>query len=259
MSPVLTPTMPDSSGFRRHARPGRDRANRNRMPDRTASCCTSRITSASSLKRNTRCKRAERLFVRDQRVRLDVGEHRGTQRSYHRARGVFRRVMILAPPLTRVRNVLFDLVDGGLLISGPCTTPCSVPSPIFIAAALFDSFFHELIVDLVPAHRCGWRKRKSGPCCDISRSWRPRPRHRYRIVEHDDGALPPSSRPSFVTPTEACWYRILPTSVEPVKPTKRTAGCSQSTLPIADELPVRMLNHALGHAGLSPAPPAPAR
>src|SRR5205085_10298544 len=66
-----------------------------------------------------------------------------------------------------------------------------------------------------------------------------------------NGALPPSSRPSFFTPTAACWYRILPTSVEPVKPTKRTAGCSHSTLPIAEELPVRMLNTPLGTPAFS--------
>src|SRR5260370_17053863 len=66
-----------------------------------------------------------------------------------------------------------------------------------------------------------------------------------------NGALPPSSSPSFFTPTDACWYRIFPTSVDPVKPTKRTAGCSQSTLPIADELPVRMLNTPLGTPAFS--------
>src|SRR5436309_11047206 len=66
-----------------------------------------------------------------------------------------------------------------------------------------------------------------------------------------NGAFPPSSSPSFFTPPAACQYRILPTSVEPVKPTKRTAGCSQSTLPIADELPVRMLNTPLGTPAFS--------
>src|SRR5271165_6726327 len=66
-----------------------------------------------------------------------------------------------------------------------------------------------------------------------------------------NGALPPSSSPSFFTPTAACWYRILPTSVEPVKPTKRTAGCSHNTLPIADELPVRILNTPFGSPAFS--------
>src|ERR1700726_900123 len=66
-----------------------------------------------------------------------------------------------------------------------------------------------------------------------------------------NGALPPSSSPSFFTPTEACWYKIFPTSVDPVKPTKRTAGCSHNTLPIADELPVRMLNTPLGTPAFS--------
>src|SRR5260370_14491928 len=66
-----------------------------------------------------------------------------------------------------------------------------------------------------------------------------------------NGALPPSSKPSFFTPTEACRYRILPTSVDPVKPTKRTAGCSHNTLPISDELPVRILNTPLGRPAFS--------
>src|ERR1700674_4996977 len=66
-----------------------------------------------------------------------------------------------------------------------------------------------------------------------------------------NGALPPSSSPSFFTPTAACRYRIFPTSVDPVNPTKRTAGCSQSTLPIADELPVRILNTPLGTPAFS--------
>ena len=37
----------------------------------------------------------------------------------------------------------------------------------------------------------------------------------------------------------------------PVKPTKRTAGCSHSTLPIADELPVMILNTPLGTPAFS--------
>src|SRR6202166_3737970 len=66
-----------------------------------------------------------------------------------------------------------------------------------------------------------------------------------------NGALPPSSSPSFFTPTEACWYKIFPTSVDPVKPTKRTAGCSHNTLPISDELPVKMLNTPFGTPAFS--------
>src|ERR1700712_2812040 len=65
------------------------------------------------------------------------------------------------------------------------------------------------------------------------------------------GACPPSSKPSFFTPTAACWYRILPPSGDPVKPTKRTAGCSHNTLPIADELPVIMLNTPFGTPAFS--------
>src|SRR6185437_1010932 len=45
--------------------------------------------------------------------------------------------------------------------------------------------------------------------------------------------------------------RIFPTSVDPVKPTKRTAGCSHNTLPISEDLPVRMLNTPLGTPAFS--------
>src|SRR5947208_13870760 len=44
---------------------------------------------------------------------------------------------------------------------------------------------------------------------------------------------------------------IVPASVEPVKPTKRTAGCSHNALPIADELPVRILNTPFGTPAFS--------
>src|SRR6204780_5678600 len=66
-----------------------------------------------------------------------------------------------------------------------------------------------------------------------------------------NGALPPSSGPSFFTPAAACRNRIFPTSVDPVKPTKRPAGCSHSTLPISEDLPVRMLNTPLGTPAFS--------
>src|ERR1700733_15598692 len=66
-----------------------------------------------------------------------------------------------------------------------------------------------------------------------------------------NGALPPSSSPSFFTPTEACLYRILPTSVDPVKPTKRTAGCAQSTSPIGGASPVMTLKTPLGTPAFS--------
>src|SRR5208282_4634478 len=56
-----------------------------------------------------------------------------------------------------------------------------------------------------------------------------------------NGALPPSSSPTFFTVPAAWRMRSLPTSVEPVKPTKRTAGCSHIALPIAGASPVSML------------------
>src|SRR6195256_2224734 len=66
-----------------------------------------------------------------------------------------------------------------------------------------------------------------------------------------NGALPPTSAPTFSPPPAACRYSVLPTSVDPVKPTKRTAGCSHKTLPMADELPVRILNTPLGTPAFS--------
>ena len=45
-----------------------------------------------------------------------------------------------------------------------------------------------------------------------------------------NGALPPSSSPTFFTVPAACAISTLPTSVEPVKPITRTAGCSAHRL-----------------------------
>src|SRR6202034_2401607 len=66
-----------------------------------------------------------------------------------------------------------------------------------------------------------------------------------------NGALPPSSSPSFFTPTEACLYRILPTSVDPVKPTKASAGCSHGTSPIGGASPVMTLKTPFGRPAFS--------
>ena len=63
------------------------------------------------------------------------------------------------------------------------------------------------------------------------------------------GALPPSSSPTFFTPEAACRISSLPTSVEPVKPTKRTAGCSQKTLPIAGGVAGDDVQHARRQTG----------
>ena len=60
------------------------------------------------------------------------------------------------------------------------------------------------------------------------------------------GALPPSSRPTFFTVEAACRISSLPTSVEPVKPTKRTAGCEVMTPPIAVASPVMTLSTPAG-------------
>ena len=64
-----------------------------------------------------------------------------------------------------------------------------------------------------------------------------------------NGALPPSSSPTFFTVPAACAISTLPTSVEPVKPTTRTAGCSVIALPIARASPVTKLSTPGRHAG----------
>src|SRR5271166_3735113 len=70
-----------------------------------------------------------------------------------------------------------------------------------------------------------------------------------------NGALPPSSSPTFFTVPAAWRMRSLPTSVEPVKPTKRTAGCSHIALPIAGASPVKRLRTPAGTPARSASSP----
>src|SRR3954466_5822854 len=53
-------------------------------------------------------------------------------------------VTTLAPRLTASAMWRSTLSTAFKLISGPCVTPVSVPSPIFIAATFFDSFRSDL-------------------------------------------------------------------------------------------------------------------
>ena len=71
-----------------------------------------------------------------------------------------------------------------------------------------------------------------------------------------NGALPPSSSPTFFTVPAAWRMSSLPTSVEPVKPMKRTAGCSHIALPIAGASPVRRLRTPAGMPARSASSPS---
>ena len=51
-----------------------------------------------------------------------------------------------------------------------------------------------------------------------------------------NGALPPSSRDTFLTPSAHCFIRVLPTGVEPVNVNLPILGCWVSTVPISREL-----------------------
>mmetsp|Transcript_1496 Transcript_1496/g.4434 ORF Transcript_1496/g.4434 Transcript_1496/m.4434 type:complete len:340 (+) Transcript_1496:1230-2249(+) len=61
-----------------------------------------------------------------------------------------------------------------------------------------------------------------------------------------NGALPPSSRLIFFTVSAACFARILPTAVDPVKPTLRTTSLFITSAVISLELPVRTDSTPLG-------------
>src|ERR1700677_1235197 len=74
-----------------------------------------------------------------------------------------------------------------------------------------------------------------------------------------NGALPPSSSPTFFTVPAACAISTLPTSVEPVKPTTRTAGCSVIALPMARASPVTKLRTPGGLAADHPGRKIPRR
>jgi hypothetical protein len=61
-----------------------------------------------------------------------------------------------------------------------------------------------------------------------------------------NGALPPSSMPSFLIVGAHCSISLAPISVEPVKVSMRTSGLEVSSLPITLALPVMTLNTPLG-------------
>ena len=66
-----------------------------------------------------------------------------------------------------------------------------------------------------------------------------------------NGALPPSSSPSFLMVGAHCAIRMRPISVEPVKLSARTVALPVSSLPIALALPVTTLNTPLGMPAIS--------
>src|SRR3546814_8961888 len=53
-----------------------------------------------------------------------------------------------------------------------------------------------------------------------------------------NGALPPSSRDTFLIPGAHCSISLAPTSVEPVKEILRTLGLAVSSLPMSPAEPV---------------------
>ena len=62
-----------------------------------------------------------------------------------------------------------------------------------------------------------------------------------------NGALPPSSSDTRLMPSAHCAISFLPTAVEPVKLSLRTAGCEVISAPIAEALePVTMLTTPAG-------------
>src|SRR6185503_6809073 len=75
------------------------------------------------------------------------------------------------------------------------------------------------------------------PCTALSRS---------ASSKTTNGALPPSSRPSFLMVGAHCAISTRPISVEPVKVSMRTRGLEVSSLPITLALPVMTLNTPLG-------------
>ncbi len=61
-----------------------------------------------------------------------------------------------------------------------------------------------------------------------------------------NGALPPSSRDTFLIPGAHCSISLAPTSVEPVKEILRTLGLAVSSLPMSPAEPVTTLSTPLG-------------
>ncbi len=69
------------------------------------------------------------------------------------------------------------------------------------------------------------------------------------VVEHDEGRIAAQLQPDLFHPDAACRISSLPTSVEPVKPTKRTAGMFAENLADRGRVAGDDVQHARRQAG----------
>ena len=157
-----------------------------------------------------------------------VGSKNRPPRSWRRRRAAPRR------PWRARRRRAHDLLEPCWSISGPTSTPCSVPGPTRSARDRLA--------------RSARRRRRGSPSCTSRRlaamqTW-PALRNLQMIApataasrsassKTRNGALPPSSSESFLTCPAHCAISSLPTAVEPVKPILRTIGLPVSSPPIA--------------------------
>ena len=84
--------------------------------------------------------RAEDLLARDGHVGRDVREHGRLEEGAARGHGDGRRPSTLAPAPTASASRRSTFSTASMLISGPCATPSSAPSPTFIARTRAASF-----------------------------------------------------------------------------------------------------------------------
>ena len=158
----------------------------------------------------------------------------------------------LAPFFTASSMCSWTLAMAALLISGPVVVPASVPSPTF-------SFFTasaSLVAKASYTPSCTRRRLAQthvcpalryfdimAPCTAASRS---------ASSKTMNGALPPSSSPTFLMVGAHCAISTRPTSVEPVKVSARTMGFEVISAPISRETPVNTENTPAGKPARSP-------
>ena len=125
------------------------------------------------------------------------------------------------------------------------------PSPTFSFATALAQFGGERVVDpLLHIDAVG----ADAGLAHVAIFGRHGARHRgveIGVVEYDERRVAAQLQPDLFHGPAACRISNLPTSVEPVKPTKRTAGWSHNTLPIAAASPVTKLNTPGGNPARS--------
>ena len=211
------------------------------------------IASSSVGERPDRRDRAEDLLVAAAARRPGRRRGRSARRSSPARRPPCRRVtQRRALARRRPRTSSATLPRWSSSISGPTSTPSSVPRPTLQRAHPLGELRRELLGDATRGRGSGWPRVHASPMLRILAIIAPSTAaSRSASSKTRNGALPPSSIETRRTCSAACAISFCPTSVEPVKDSLRVRGSSISgSIDRAADSAGDDVEHAAGQPGL---------